>query len=106
MAFLRGGVSMLLLRLSVVSVLILIAAHITPAEESNREAVLSKKLAPYFQPPAEFAADFGAYRSPLKFADGTEVKTKGDWTKRRAEIRDLWSKRLGAWPKLLDKPEV
>src|SRR4051812_48857664 len=48
------------------------------------------KLAPYFKPPAEFAKDFGGYRSPLKFDDGTDVKTADDWTKRRAEIRKYW----------------
>src|SRR5436190_17291991 len=64
------------------------------------------KIEKYFQPPAEFAKDFGPYRSPLKFADGSEVKTPEDWAKRRKEIADLWHKRLGAWPPLLEKPKV
>jgi hypothetical protein len=72
------------------------------ADEPKQLQLLEK----YFQPPAEFAADFGPYRSPLKFADGSVAKTPEDWQKRRQEIRELWMKRLGPWPKLLDKPEV
>lgn len=75
-------------------------------EEPRRDIDEWQKLEAHFQPPAEFAGDFGSYRSPLKFADGSAVKTKEDWAKRRAEIRELWMKRLGEWPKLLDKPEV
>jgi hypothetical protein len=64
------------------------------------------KIEKYFEPPAEFAKDFGSYRSPLKFNDGSEVKTAEDWVKRRKEIVDLWHKRLGSWPPLLEKPKV
>jgi dienelactone hydrolase len=64
------------------------------------------KLAPYFKPPAEFANDFGGYRSPLKFDDGTEVKTPADWKKRRAEIRRYWVGAMGDWPALIEKPKV
>lgn len=64
------------------------------------------KIEKYFQPPAEFAKDFGPYRSPLKFNDGSEVKTAEDWARRRKEISDLWHKRLGAWPPLLEQPKV
>jgi len=41
------------------------------------------KIEKYFQPPADYAKDFGPYRSPLKFNDGSEVKTAEDWVKRR-----------------------
>jgi dienelactone hydrolase len=75
-------------------------------DEPQRNAALWQRLEPFTHPPAEFADDFGPYRSPLKSADGSEVKTKDDWAKRRAEIHELWMKRLGPWPKLLDKPEV
>ena len=64
------------------------------------------KLRPYFKPPAEFATDFGGYRSPLTFDDGTAVKNAHDWDKRRAEIRAYWHEQMGAWPPLLDKPKV
>ena len=45
-----------------------------------------EKIAAAFKPPAEFADDFGAYRSPLKFDDGTPVRTAADWPRRRQEI--------------------
>ena len=38
---------------------------------------LPKELAPYFTPPAELAKDFGKYRRPLLFDDGTMVKDAG-----------------------------
>ena len=64
------------------------------------------KLAPYFKPPEELANDLGNYRSPLKFDDGTDVKTAADWKKRRAEIRKYWHGLMGEWPALIEKPKV
>lgn len=63
-------------------------------------------LAPFFQPPAEFASDFGGYRSPLKFDDGTSVRNAEDWQQRRAEILKYWHTAMGAWPPLLEKPKL
>jgi hypothetical protein len=82
-----------------------ISALARPDEGPDREA-LWKRLAKYVEPPAEFAGQFGAYRSPLKFADGTPVKSKEDWIRRRKEIAELWHKRLGAWPPLVERPTV
>ena len=79
---------------------------LSAAEPNERRAELEKQLAPYYRPPAEFAGQFGSYKSPLKFADGSEVKTKEDWAKRRAEILKLWHERLGPWPPLVAKPKV
>ncbi len=64
------------------------------------------KIAPYFAPPKNLVNDFGAHRSPLKFDDGTEVKTAADWPKRRDEIRKYWTGLMGEWPPLVDKPQV
>ena len=33
-----------------------------------------------------WAGKFGPYRSPLKFADGTLVKSPRDWARRRQQI--------------------
>src|SRR6266446_9675129 len=74
------------------------------AEDSA--APIWPKLAPFFAPPAEFAGDFGTYRSPLKFADGRTVKTAAEWPERRAEILKSWHERLGPWPALLEKPGI
>jgi dienelactone hydrolase len=74
----------------------------TPATADEPPA----KLAPYFKPPRELANDFGGYRSPLKFDDGTEVKSAEDWQKRRAEIKKYWHGLMGEWPALVEKPKV
>ncbi|MEX0717559.1 MAG: hypothetical protein WD066_13285 [Planctomycetaceae bacterium] len=36
------------------------------------------ELARFFQPPEEFRDDFGEFRSPLVFADGTRVRNADD----------------------------
>ena len=64
------------------------------------------KLAPFFRPPDQYAKDFGDYRSPLLFNDGTRVKDAAGWKKRRQEILDAWHKQMGAWPPLLDRPKT
>jgi hypothetical protein len=86
------------------ALLVLVTAAV--AEPHQRRSELEKQLAPFYQPPAEFAGKFGDYKSPLKFADGSEVKTKEDWVKRRAEILKTWQERLGPWPPLVEKPKV
>jgi hypothetical protein len=67
---------------------------------------LPEKLAPFFRPPEKLANDFGKYKSALRFADGSEVKTAADWKKRRAEIARTWHDLMGAWPPLLEKPKI
>ena len=63
-------------------------------------------LRPFFAPPAQYAGDFGSYRSPLVCNDGTPVKTPADWQKRRAEILAAWRSLIGLWPPLMEKPKV
>ena len=79
-------------------------APVLPGEGGTN--TLAEKIAPFFRPSAELAKDFGAYRSPLKFADGTPVKTKDDWQKRRQEIAKSWHDMMGAWPALIEKPKI
>lgn len=76
------------------------------ADEPRSAAELWSKLEKYTQPPAEFAGQYGPYRSPLKFADGTPVKSTEDWSRRRREILELWTKRLGPWPAQIERPTV
>src|SRR5262249_10118433 len=87
---------------------LLLAALTTTAhaQEPAAREVLWKKLAPYAQPPEEFAGKFGPYRSPLKFADYSLVRTPAEWARRRDEIQKTWHKRLGAWPAMVEKPTV
>jgi hypothetical protein len=65
-----------------------------------------KKIAPFFTPPPEFAGDFGNYRSPLRFDDGSPVKTPADWPKRRQEILKTWHTIMNPWPPLIAEPKI
>lgn len=65
-----------------------------------------ERLGPYFRPPPQFANQLGDYRSPLKFDDGTPVRTAADWAKRRKEIEKTWHDLMGPWPNVLEKPKV
>ncbi len=80
----------------------LVAARVGPVGAAEPPA----KIAPLFKPPAEFATDFGDYRSPLKYDDGTPVPDAAGWPKRRAEIREYWQARLGTLPPLIEKPKL
>lgn len=75
------------------------------ANATDREQI-AVQLRPYYQPPAEYAMQFGKYRSPLLFADGTRVQSADEWPRRREELLALWTGRLGAWPALVDRPVV
>lgn len=65
-----------------------------------------ESLAPFFRPPAEFADDLGDFRSPLKFNDGSPVRTAAEWEKRRQEILKTWHDLMGPWPALIEKPKM
>jgi hypothetical protein len=54
--------------------------------------------APLFSTPPQFEGQFGPYRSPLVFADGSRVRTATDWPRRRAEILAEWHGLMGPWP--------
>ncbi|MBI1312104.1 hypothetical protein GC176_12490 [bacterium] len=63
-------------------------------------------IRPYFAPPVKWQNQFGTYKSPLTFADGSEVRTPADWQRRRAEILSEWQSLLGEWPPLITNPDV
>jgi dienelactone hydrolase len=65
-----------------------------------------ERISDLFKPPAELANDFGDYKPPLIFNDGTIVKTPADWSRRRREIIETWESYIGSWPPLIEKPEV
>lgn len=67
---------------------------------------LPAEMASWFKPPAELAGQFGSYRSPLIFQDGSPVKTAADWGRRREEILKKWHGIMGPWPALLPTPRV
>jgi dienelactone hydrolase len=85
---------------------LLVTVATVAADQPATSETLWKKLAPFAQPPEEFAGKFGPHRSPLRFADGTVVQSAADWARRRDEIRKTWHKRLGPWPPLVERPVV
>jgi len=70
------------------------------------DSTLWKKIAPYFYPPDSLREQLGSYRSPLKFYDGTRVKTRDDWQRRRKEILEHWHGLMGTWPPLLEQQKL
>ncbi len=81
-----------------------LGAALGPADKGAESA--HEKLAPFFRPPAELAKDFGDYRSPLLFDDGSPVKTAADWARRRKEVLAKWHGFMGAWPATVEKPKI
>ncbi len=79
----------------------------TPAADGTSDTTqIPENISALFKPPPEFADDFGNYRSPLVFNDGSAVKTPADWLKRRQEILTTWEAITGSWPPLIDKPRI
>ncbi len=76
----------------------------TSADEPSSPRPLWQLIEPFTGAPSEFAGSFGPYRSPLKFADGSQVETANDWARRRREILETWQRRLGPWPPLIVRP--
>jgi hypothetical protein len=93
------------MKLALVAFLAAFSAIASAAHERNPQAAW-KRIAPNFSPPPELANDFGPYRSPLKFDDGTDVKTPRDWQRRRQEILAYWHGQMGQWPPVIEKPQV
>jgi hypothetical protein len=77
-----------------------------PMAGLSQAVEVPESIRPFFAPPVSFANDFGTYKSPLVFNDGTPVKTPADWQKRRAEILATWHNLLGAWPPLIEEPKI
>ena len=82
------------------------SASPTPEEDAARRAELWSELAPYFEPPPEFAGDVAGYRPVLEFEDGRPVRTAEEWEERRKEILDLWHGWMGEWPPLREDGEL
>src|SRR5438093_10532233 len=76
------------------------------AAESTSARTPPAELGEFFVPPEKYRSDFGSFRSPLIFADGSPVRNTTDWQRRRAEILSTWHKTMGAWPPLIEQPRV
>ncbi len=89
------------------AVVTLLYAGVAAAQDANgQQGEVWKRIAPFFQPPAELTEDFGKYGSPLVFDTGRPVQTPQQWSQRRQEILHFWHKSLGAWPPLIEKPAI
>jgi len=75
------------------------------AQTLNKESTW-QKIAPFFASPDQFKGEYGPYRSPLKFYNGSEVKNPSDWIKRRKEILDRWNGLMGKWPALITNQKL
>ncbi len=94
------------LPMNLLPVFVIVWSTVVATESPINRNALWQRLDKYFHPPTEFAGQLGPYRSPLRLADGTTVKTREEWPRRRAEILAMWHRRLGAWPPLLERPAV
>lgn len=81
----------------------LLALSASPAGAADS---LPTEMAGWFRPPSEFAEKFGTFRSPLVFEDGTRVRSAADWKRRREEILNRWHSIMGAWPALIERPQI
>lgn len=77
-----------------------------PTVGFTQEPKLPEELALFFRLPEKYAQQPSKYKSPLVFDDGTPVKTKEDWKKRRQEILHKWHGYMGQWPKVIQKPKI
>ncbi|MFP4171560.1 MAG: alpha/beta hydrolase family protein [Candidatus Hydrogenedentota bacterium] len=92
------------------AILILTVAALFPfalgADAASRtKEEIWQEIEPLFDPGA-FEGEFGDYRSPLTFEDGSRVETPEEWEARRAEIREVWTDILGPWPDIIKDPEI
>jgi dienelactone hydrolase len=91
---------------AIAAILLLLLVGRVRADDPAAASPALAKIAPLFHPPAEFTGQFGAFRSPLIFRDGTRVETPADWKRRRVEIVREWHEIMGPWPPLVEKPKV
>jgi dienelactone hydrolase len=83
-----------------------LSSNRTDIESSLSINNIPRQIAPFFSPPPELAQDYGKYRSPLRFYNGTPVKTQQDWQRRRNEILKTWHGIMGKWPPMIEKPKI
>ncbi len=81
-----------LCRIGLLAVIAACHAGTLQADEPVAREALWQRLEKFDHPPAEFAGRFGPYRSPLKFADGTLVRSPADWVRRRTRILETWQR--------------
>ncbi len=86
--------------------LCLLTLGVSPKFSYAQSSETKDRLLPFTQPPAQWADEFGSYRSPLRTASGDPVTTAEQWRARRTELRAEWMELMGQWPPLITRPEV
>lgn len=81
-------------------------ASAEPAAFLREPTKVPPELLSFFSPPEAYRTNLGSFRSPLVFHDGSVVRTKADWARRRAEILSFWQKTMGPWPPLISSPVI
>ncbi len=84
----------------------LVTMNANTDEAAAARADLWPKIAPFFEPPEAFAGDGGDFRNLLQFEDGAPVETPEDWKARREELLTIWHGWMGAWPPVIEDPQV
>ena len=84
----------------------LVLSFLPSIELIPAEHPVPPSLRTLFHPPESLAVDGGAYRSPLRFDDGSVVASPEEWDQRRREILRAWHEIMGPWPSLLEQPAV
>ncbi len=79
---------------------IALAPVAAPAQQGSAWDV----IASLFDVPEAHDGKVGEYRSPLRFADGSPVRTAEDWARRRAQLLAEWHQLMGPWPDVLETP--
>ncbi|WP_164100834.1 dienelactone hydrolase family protein [Candidatus Laterigemmans baculatus] len=92
------------------------APALQPASEAARDEAKSpeqaaattawERIAPAFDVPEKWEGEFGSFRSPLRFLDGSVVQNADDWARRRQEILDQWHGLMGQWPPLIQDQQL
>src|SRR5690606_38905536 len=93
-------------RLVVSLCLMLGVAVASGAASASGQTIDDPALVPFFEVPEAFRGEFGDYRSPLLFSDGSRVETADDWVRRRTELLHEWKAMLGSWPPVLTTPAL
>lgn len=70
------------------------------------EGTAWQRINTLFEVPAVYQDQYGVYRSPLRFADGSAVASREDWARRRGELLRDWHQLMGPWPSVLMNPRL
>jgi len=79
-------------------------AFVSTSNAAQNEQFPWQRIEALFESPSIYQNQFGDYRSPLTFADGSTVDSPEDWVRRRTELLQEWHELMGPWPPLLENP--